>query len=203
MCHFNLNMNTEGWLCCIFVTSSVTSSAWDLFFMHNLHMVFPFLKSCWSYIEQVNFLKREDIWRSRQTFSSKVSPEISYVNLIAKSIPCILSFCSTFYLKNLRSYGNFKIWLTFLPGDLVSWPTSLPLLLAGTSDSIHMCTKFGDDTSKHSWVMLDKTDRLTDRQMDRQTDRQTNILAKTIWQVTSCTDGKSYVRSKCVDFIWI
>ena len=42
-------------------------------------------------------------------------------------------------------------------------------------------TKFGDDMSKRSWVMLDKTDRLT----DRQTNRQTNILAKNckFWQV--------------------
>ena len=49
-----------------------------------------------------------------------------------------------------------------------------------------MWTKFGDDMSKRSWVMLDKTDRLTDRQTDRQTNRQTNILAKNckFWQVT-------------------
>ena len=40
-----------------------------------------------------------------------------------------------------------------------------------------MWTKFGDDMSKRSWVMLDKTDRLTDRQTDRQTNQQTNILA--------------------------
>ena len=115
----------------------------------------------------------------RQTFSSKVSPAVSYVNLIAKSIPCILSFWSTFYIKNLRSYGNFNIWPTFLPGDLVSWPTSLPLLLART-----MCTKFGNDTSKRSWVMLDKTDRLTDRQTDRQTDKRTNEhTCQKFWQV--------------------
>ena len=37
-----------------------------------------------------------------------------------------------------------------------------------------MWTKFGDDMSKCSWVMLDKTDRLTDRQTDRQTDKPTN-----------------------------
>ena len=68
-----------------------------------------------------------------------------------------------------------KFGLLFLPGDLVSWPTSLPLLLAGTSDQ-YICVPSlvmrSMRTSKRSWVMLDKTDRLTDRQTDGQTDRQ-------------------------------
>ena len=34
----------------------------------------------------------------------------------------LMSFCSTFYLKNWRSYDNFKIWPTFWPRDLVIWP---------------------------------------------------------------------------------
>ena len=33
-----------------------------------------------------------------------------------------------------------------------------------------MWTKFGDDMSKRSWVMLDKTDRQTDRQMKGQSE---------------------------------
>ena len=37
------------------------------------------------------------------------------------------------------------------------------MLLTGNVDPLHMWTKFGDDMSKRSWVMLDKTDRLTDR----------------------------------------
>ena len=50
-----------------------------------------------------------------------------------------------------------------------------------------MWTKFGDDMSKRSWVMLDKTDRLTDRQTDRQTDKPTNehtCQNCKFWQVT-------------------
>ena len=78
-----------------------------------------------------------------------------------------------FQLKNWRSYGNLKIWPIFWPGDLVPWPTYLSMLHTGTADPFHMWTKFGDDMSKRSWVMLDKTDRQT----DRQTNRQTNILA--------------------------
>ena len=33
-----------------------------------------------------------------------------------------------------------------------------------------MWTKFGDDMSKRSWVMLDKTDRQTDREMNGQSE---------------------------------
>ena len=46
------------------------------------------------------------------------------------------------------------------------------MLHTGTAYPFHMWTKFGDDMSKRSWVMLDKTDRLTDRQTDRQTDER-------------------------------
>ena len=35
------------------MTSSVTSSSWKIFFTHNLHMVFSFLISYWSYIIQI------------------------------------------------------------------------------------------------------------------------------------------------------
>ena len=58
----------------------------------------------------------------------------------------------------------------------------------GTAHPFHMWTKFGDDMSKRSWVMLDKTDRLTDRQTDRQTDKPTNehtCQNCKFWQVTS------------------
>ena len=54
MCLFHLNMNIEGQFC----RHSVTSSAWEIFFMPNLHMVFPFLMSNWSYIEQVKKFKK-------------------------------------------------------------------------------------------------------------------------------------------------
>ena len=43
----------------------------------------------------------------------------SYINRIAKGIPYILSYWSKFLLKNWESYGNFKIWPIFWPGDLV------------------------------------------------------------------------------------
>ena len=59
----------------------------------------------------------------------------------------------------------------------------------GTAHPYHMWTKFGDDMSKRSWVMLDKTDRLTDRQTDRQTDERAIgdcVLAKICWYNAHC-----------------
>ena len=59
--------------------------------MHNLLMVFPFLMSNWSYIEQVKiFLK----------FSSKVSSEGSYLNRIAKSTPAFELLIDVLAKKN-------------------------------------------------------------------------------------------------------
>ena len=63
----------------------------------------------------------------------------------------------------------------FWPGDLVPWPTYLSMSHTRTAHPFHMWTKFADDLSKRSWVMLDKTDRLTDRQTDRQMKGQSEI----------------------------
>ena len=89
--------------------------------------------------------------------------------------------------QKLTELWRFKNLDYFWPGDLVPWPTYLSMSHTGTAHPFHMWTEFGDDMSKRSWVMLDKTDRLTDRQTDRQTNRQTNILAKNckFWQVIS------------------
>ena len=181
MCQFHSNMNTEGWLCRLTVTSSVTSSAWELFFMHNLHMVFPFLLVNWSYIEQVKFLKSEDILRSRQTFSSRVSPEGSYVNLIAKSIPWILSFWSTFYLKKIAELGQFQnlaYFFTWWPSfvtyfcvtylqEPVTQYTCIPSLVMIRQSVRELCFK-NVQTNRQA-------DRRTDRQTDRQTDKRTYL----------------------------
>ena len=95
----------------------------------------------------------------------------------------------------LTELWRFKIWPIFWPGDLVPWPTYLSMSHTGTAHRFHMWTKFGDDMSKRSWVMLDKTDRQTDKPTNEHTcknwkfwqvtNRQTNILAKNckFWQV--------------------
>ena len=92
ICLFHLNMNIEGRVCRHSVTSSETSSAWEIFFIHNLHMVFPFMMSNWSYTEQVKIFEK---WRNFEVGANifvKVSSEGSYLNRIAKSTPAFWAF---------------------------------------------------------------------------------------------------------------
>ena len=166
MCLFHLNMSIEGRVCRHSVTSSETSSAWEIFFMP---MVFPFLMSNCSYIEQVKFFKK---WRNFEVWAnffvkSVIGRKLSQPD--SQEHSCILSFWSTFWLNNWRSYGNSKIWPIFWPGDLVPWPTFLSMLLTGTADPFHIWTNFGDHMSKRSRVMLDKTDRQTDKRTNEHT----------------------------------
>ena len=72
--------------------------------------------------------------------------------------------------QKLTELWRLKIWSIFWPGDLVPWPTNLSMSHTGTAHPFYMWTKFGDDMSKRSWVMLDKTDRQTDRQMKGQSE---------------------------------
>ena len=96
MFQFRLNMNIEGRLCRHSVTSSVTSSAWEIFFMHNVLMVFPFLMSNWSYIEQVTFLKK---WRNFEVGAN------FFVISVTGSFVC--------YLDSQKHSLHFELWPTF------------------------------------------------------------------------------------------
>ena len=114
-------MNIEGQFSRHSVTSSETSSAWEIFFMPNLHMVFPFLMSNWGYIEQVKFFQK---WRNFEVWAnffvkSVIGRKLSKPD--SQEHSCILSFWSTFWLKNWRSYGNLKIWPIFFTW----WPSSM------------------------------------------------------------------------------
>ena len=53
------------------------------------------------------------ILRSEQSFKPDLVLEIEYNTMIGHAIPYILSFYSTFQLNSWRSYGNFKIWISF------------------------------------------------------------------------------------------
>ena len=169
MCRFHLNMNIEGRVCRHSVTSSETSSAWEIFFMHNLHMVFPFMMPNCSYTEQVKKFEKWQNFEVGANFFVKIVIGSMLYQPDSQEHCCILSFWSTFQLKNWRSYGNLKIWPIFWPGDLVPWPTYLSMSHTGTAHPFHMWTKFGDDMSKRSWVMLDKTDRQTDKPTNEHT----------------------------------
>ena len=56
--------------------------------------------------------------RWRQTFLPVIL-EVEYASKIAISISDILSFWSMLLLKYGRRYGNFKIWPTLWPGDII------------------------------------------------------------------------------------
>ena len=68
----------------------------------------------------------------------------------------------------------------------------------GTAHPFHMWTKFGDDMSKRSWVMLDKTDRQTDSQTDRQTDKRTYLPNCKFWQVITRQIKLDITKVLCV-----
>ena len=89
------------------------------------------------------------------------------------------------YFLNWRSCGDLKNWPNFWPGDLVPWPNYLSMSHTGTAYPFHMWTKFGDDMSKRSWVMLDKT--------DRQTDKPTNEHTCKNWKFWQVMKGQSEI----------
>ena len=92
MCLFHLNMNIEGRFCRHSVTSSETSSAWEIFFMqfaYGLSISDVKLELYWT---GNFFFKSDEIFRSGRTFSSKVSSEGSYLNRIAMSTPAFWAF---------------------------------------------------------------------------------------------------------------
>ena len=86
----------------------------------------------------------------------------------------ILSFWSTFYLKNWRSYGNFKFWPIFGPDDVIDDVINTKNYTDLARSKIHIPVKFGVDCSNGATCIV----TITDKQTDKQTNRQTNILAK-------------------------
>ena len=90
----------------------------------------------------------------------------------------ILSFWSTFYLKNWQSYGNFKFWPIFGPDDVIDDVTNTKNYTDLARSKIHIPVKFGVDCSNGATCIVTITDKQTNKQTDKQTNRQTNILAK-------------------------
>ena len=87
----------------------------------------------------------------------------------------LMSFCSTFYLKNWRSYDNFKIWPTFWPRDLVIRPLTYKKYRPMWWTRLHVWTKFSDDWSKTATCIATQTNKQTNRQTDRQTVKRTYL----------------------------
>ena len=166
-------MNIEGWLCRHTATSSVTSSSWKIFFTHTLHMFFSFLISNWSYIEYIKiFAKWRNFEVSANFFVKTVTGSMLY-QPVSQWHALHFELLIELVAQKLTELWWLKIWPIFLTGDLVPWPTYLSMSHTGTAHPFNMWTKFGDDMSKRSWVMLDKTDRLLDRQTDKPTNEHT------------------------------
>ena len=110
------------------------------------------------------------ILRSRRSFKPEVLPEVESYMKIGHAYLYIMSFCSTFYLKNWRSYDNFKIWPTFWPRDLVIWPLTYKKYTADVLDQIPYVDQV--------WCWLVKNCdlyRVTHKQTNTtQTNKQTN-----------------------------
>ena len=124
------------------------------------------------------------ILRSRRSFKPEDLPEVESYMKIGHAYLYLMSFCSTFYLKNWRSYDNFKIWPTFWPRDLVIWPSTYKKYTDLSWTRFHMWTKFRVNWSKIATCIAFQTNRQTDRQTNKQTDKRTYLqISSKFWQV--------------------
>ena len=123
-------------------------------------------------------------FESKRTFKPVVVPKVESCSTIGHTIPYILRFWSTLYLKNWRSCGNFKIWPTFWPRDLVIWPLTYKNYRLLRASRLHMGMKFGDDRSKTATCIASQTDKQTNKQTNRQTVKRTYLqISSKFWQV--------------------
>ena len=131
------------------------------------------------------------ILRFGRTCKPEVAPEVELHTKIGHAIPYLLSFWSMLKLQNWLSYGDFKIWHTFWPRDLVIWPLTYKNYRLLRASRLHMGMKFGDDRSKTATCIAVKTDRQTDKQTDKPSNEHTcqnckilasNKMSKTNWE---------------------
>ena len=133
------------------------------------------------------------ILRSRRSFKPEDLPEVESYMKIGHAYLYLMSFCSTFYLKNWRSYGDFKIWPTFWPRDLVIWPSTYKKYTPMWWTRFHMWTKFRVNWSKTTTCIAFQTNRQTDRQTNKQTDKRTYLqISSKFWQVIN--RGKKWIQ---------
>ena len=130
--------------------------------------------SKWTYLKYFQIFKMAAILRSGRSFNPEVVPKFGSCTKIGHAHPYILSFWSTFSLKNWRSCGNLKIWPIFRPDDVIDDAIHTKNYRALARFKIHICTKFGVDCLNGATNIVN----ITDRQTNTQTNRQTNILAK-------------------------
>ena len=124
-------------------------------------MIFPYLMSNWSCIEYFKHFQNDEILGLGRTFLSGVSPVVEHLGKKAKSMPYILSFWSTFQLKNWWSYGNLKMWPIFGPDDVIDDVINTKKYTPIARSKIHICTKFGVDCLNGVTSIVNITDPQT------------------------------------------
>ena len=167
ICKFDLNTNIEG-------RFRLWRNLWCHQHKNTFSQIIPiclFHFWCQGFIEYLEIMKNDEVSRSQETLSSKVSPEAEYAVKITKCIPYIWCFWLTLWFKYWQSYGNFDIWHTF-------WPT----YLSDMHDKWYF-NHYQDTVGSKLMIMSQmvrpvsrerkrERDRQTDRQRQRQTDKQ-------------------------------
>ena len=154
----------------------MTSSPWKYFFLHNLGRSFHIWWQIEASLNGLNFPKLLPDWCQNNFWTRKDIKIMSGSWKMHNTKGYILSFWSTFYLKNWRSFGNFKIWPIFRPDDVINDVTNTKNYTDLARYKIHIPVKFGVHCSNGATCIVN----ITDKQTDWQTNRQTNILAKII-----------------------
>ena len=101
-------------------------------------MIFSYLGSN---LSCVKYFKIAAILKSWQM----LLPEVEYTSMIATRISDILSFWRTLQLKCWWRYGNFRIWLTLWPDDVINDVMKMDLYKYSNNPMISIYKKFNDD----------------------------------------------------------
>ena len=160
---FHLYINIEGYFWGLPAMPSMTSASWKYFFLHNLG------RSChiWCQIEAalngLNFPKWLPVWCPNNFWARKDIKIVYGSWKMHNTRGYILSFWSTFYPTNWRSYGNLKIWPILGPHHVIDGIINTKNYTHVAASKIHICAKFGVDCSNGGTSTVNITDKQTDR----------------------------------------
>ena len=140
----------------------MTSSPWKYFFLHNLGRSFHIWWQIEVALNGLNFPKWLPDWCQNNFWTRKDIKIMSGSWKMHNTKGYILSFWSTFYIKKLRSYGNFKIWPIFGPDDVINDVINTKNYTDLARYKIHIPVKFGVDCSNGATCIVNITDKQTD-----------------------------------------
>ena len=176
----------------------MTSSPWKYFFLHNLGRSFHIWWQIEAALNGLNFPKWLPDWCQNNFWTSKHIQIMSGSWKMHNTKGYILSFWSTFYLKNWRSFDNFKIWPIFLPDDVINDVINTKNYTDLARYKIHIPVKFGVDCSNGATCIVNITDKQTDKQTDRQTVRRTYLpKLKILASKKAINNSYIYIHISC------